>query len=62
MLGDDDRVFEWLERAYEDREFGLHVFLKTDPKFARLYPNPRFQALLRRMEFPEELPGRSLDT
>ena len=53
VLGDDERAFEWLERAYEDREFEIHVFLKTDPQFVRLYPDPRFQDLLRRMGYPE---------
>ena len=50
-LGDRDRAFEWLERAYEQRETGL-VKLQVDPDWDTLRDEPRFQELLRRMEFP----------
>ncbi len=52
-LRDDERAFEWLERAYEERAFFLGVFLKVEPVFSRLHSDPRFQDLLRRMNYPE---------
>ena len=47
-LGDKDRALEWLEKAYEDRSFGL-TRLKVDPRFDPLRADPRFAGLLRRM-------------
>ncbi len=52
-LRDDERAFEWLERAYEERDFNLGMFLKTSSVFVRLHSDPRFQDLLRRMNYPE---------
>lgn len=50
--GQSHHALEWLERAYEERSANLS-FLKTDPMFPdRLRDDPRFQALLRRMNFP----------
>ena len=51
-LRDDERAFEWLERAYEERDFQLGMSLKREPVFVRLYSDPRFQDLLRRMNYP----------
>jgi tetratricopeptide (TPR) repeat protein len=51
-LGDNDRAIEWLEKGYEDREW-LIRFLQVDPMFDPLRSDPRFQSLLRRMNFPE---------
>lgn len=51
-LGDADRAFIWLERAYEDRVWPM-VYLKVDPLVDRLRSDPRFQTLLRRMNYPE---------
>jgi tetratricopeptide (TPR) repeat protein len=50
-LGDKDRAFEWLEKAYSDR-FWMMSFLKVDPRWDRLRSDARFQDLLRRMAFP----------
>jgi eukaryotic-like serine/threonine-protein kinase len=47
-LGDKERAFEWLEKAFEDRSWGM-VRLKVDPRFDRLHADPRFASLLRRM-------------
>jgi len=50
-LGDPDQAFAWLEKAYEDRSNALQL-LKVDPRVDRLRSDPRFQDLLRRMNFP----------
>ena len=47
-LGEKDQAFEWLERAYEERE-ALLMYLKGSPLFDPLRDDPRFQDLLRRM-------------
>jgi len=47
-LGQKDRAFEWLEKAYQSRDEML-VFLKVDPKWETLRPDPRFQDLLHRL-------------
>ena len=51
-LGEQDQAMSWLNRAAEDRDAmlpHLNVFPALDP----LRADPRFQALLRRMHFPE---------
>lgn len=45
------RPFDWLERGYEDRDPDM-AFLNTYPVFDPLRGHPRFQDLLRRMNFP----------
>lgn len=50
-LGDTNEAFEGLRKAYQEHE-GRLVALKVDPMFDPLRPDPRFQDLLRRMNFP----------
>jgi TolB-like protein/DNA-binding winged helix-turn-helix (wHTH) protein/Tfp pilus assembly protein PilF len=50
-LGEKDQAFEWLERAYKAHDKGL-TYLKVDPPLDPLRSDPRFQDLLRRMNFP----------
>ena len=50
-LGEHDQAVEWLLKASEDRD-GLLPFLKESPAFDPIRPDPRFQDLLRRMNFP----------
>jgi TolB-like protein/Tfp pilus assembly protein PilF/predicted Ser/Thr protein kinase len=50
-LGDKDQAFSYLEKAYEDRDYALNM-LQVDPGFDPLRSDPRFQDLLRRMNFP----------
>src|SRR5208282_107481 len=50
-LGDRNQAFDWLEKAYEERARAL-VMLKVEPKVDPLRSDPRFQDLLRRMNFP----------
>ena len=51
-LGDDDRAFEWLERAYQGRAFDL-VGLRTNAAFIPLHEDERFLDLVRRLRLPE---------
>jgi hypothetical protein len=50
-LGEKDQAFEWLEKAYEVRDWGM-PFLKVDQTLDPLRSDARFQDLLRRMNFP----------
>jgi TolB-like protein/Tfp pilus assembly protein PilF len=52
-FGDRDRAFEWLARAYEQRDAGMHG-LKFDVPFRNLRGDPRFAALLAKMNLPVE--------
>ncbi|HEY3132941.1 MAG TPA: winged helix-turn-helix domain-containing protein [Acidobacteriota bacterium] len=47
-LGDKDRAFEWLEKAYQDRS-EVFVWLKVEPLLDDLRPDPRFAGLMRRV-------------
>jgi serine/threonine-protein kinase len=51
FLDEFDAAFEWLETAYEERDFMLAFLLPADPTDAaeRLRRDPRGQALLRKM-------------
>ena len=51
-LGEHEKAIDWLDKAYQDRSNGM-VFLKVDPQLDPLRSNPRFQALLRRLNLPE---------
>jgi len=51
-LGNTDQAIQWLERAYEVRDQGM-FYLKVDPPLDPLRADPRFQDLVRRMNFPE---------
>jgi hypothetical protein len=49
-LGEKDKAFEWLGKAYEDRSIGSSlVSIKVDPIYDPLLSDPRFTDLLRRM-------------
>jgi tetratricopeptide (TPR) repeat protein len=50
--GDEERMYEWLQKAYDERS-GKLVFLKVDPAFEPYRSEPRFQALMRRVGLPE---------
>jgi TolB-like protein/Flp pilus assembly protein TadD len=50
-LGNKEEALRWLERAYQLRAEWM-VLLKVDPCFDDLRPEPPFQELLRRMNFP----------
>ena len=51
-MGENDLAFEWLERALRERSTYL-AFVNIEPIFDPLRSDPRFQSLLRRLNFPE---------
>lgn len=51
-LGERDPAFDWLDRAYEQREVHL-VSLKVDPALDGLRADERFVQLMRRVGLPE---------
>jgi serine/threonine protein kinase/Tfp pilus assembly protein PilF len=50
--GEKDKAFEWLERAYQQRDSGLNG-IAYDPLFAGLKADPRFAALLKKLELTD---------
>jgi TolB-like protein/Flp pilus assembly protein TadD len=50
--GERDKAFEWLDRSYAQRDNGL-VGIKDDPLMKSLHADPRYAALLRKMNLPE---------
>lgn len=50
QLGDKDRAFEWLEKAYRNRS--CLYWLRQDPRFESIHSDPRFQELLAKVNFP----------
>jgi tetratricopeptide (TPR) repeat protein len=53
LAGEQDKAFEWLEKAYEERDGQDITNLKCDPSFKNLHGDPRFADLLRRLGLPE---------
>jgi serine/threonine-protein kinase len=51
-LGEKDQALTWLERAYEEHDQGM-VDINAYPGLDALRSDPRFQALVRRMNFPQ---------
>jgi serine/threonine-protein kinase len=51
-LGEKEAALASLEEALDTRDYAV-VWLKTDPTFDSLRSEPRFQALLRRLNLPE---------
>ena len=56
-MGNKDEAFHWLETAYQERAAWM-AGLKLDPRLDDIRPDPRFQDLLRRMNFPLSHFGR----
>jgi TolB-like protein/DNA-binding winged helix-turn-helix (wHTH) protein/Tfp pilus assembly protein PilF len=48
-LGDNDKAFEFLDKAYSEKSLELSFWLKSDLLLDSLRPDPRFQTLLRRL-------------
>ena len=53
LVGDKDKAFTWLDKAYDAREGASITLLKCDPYFKNLRGDSRFSAMLRRMGLPE---------
>jgi tetratricopeptide (TPR) repeat protein len=53
QLGNKDKAFEWLEKAYQDREGIPLSALNCDPGYKALHGDPRFSDLLRRLHLRE---------
>jgi serine/threonine-protein kinase len=51
-LGELDTAFEWLDRAFEARDDEL-LHLRLSPFYDGIRGDPRYQRLVRRMNFPE---------
>jgi TolB-like protein len=51
-LGLDEEAITWLGKAAEAHDVEI-VFIKVDPRFDRLRANPRFQEIVRSLNFPE---------
>src|ERR1700682_1408091 len=52
-LGDKDRAFELLERAFQERSPDIPWFLKADLRIDNLRSDPRYADLLRRAGLPQ---------
>jgi hypothetical protein len=52
LADDKDKAFEWLDKAYAERDGEDITLLKCDPAFKNLRGDPRFVALLRRLGLP----------
>lgn len=50
--GELDEAFKWLQHSYERREAAL-LYFKGDPEFKNLMGDPRYKALLEKMQLSE---------
>jgi TolB-like protein/Flp pilus assembly protein TadD len=50
--GEKDKAFEWLERAYVQRDGGLST-INADPAVRSLLDDPRYAALLKKLGLPQ---------
>lgn len=53
LAEEKDKSLMWLETAYEERVITFGLMLKVAPIFDSLRSDPRFQDIVRRMNFPE---------
>jgi TolB-like protein/DNA-binding winged helix-turn-helix (wHTH) protein len=52
-LGDKEQTLEWIEKAYQERDVMLPCLVKqTEPAFTLVKDEPRFQAILKKVQFP----------
>jgi hypothetical protein len=49
LLGDNDRAFEWLETAYQQRNLAMRTIL-TNPYLGRLQSDARYPAFLEKLD------------
>jgi hypothetical protein len=48
-MGEKEKTFEWLQKAYEEHDSGL-VSIAVEPMFEPVRSDPRFKDLLRRLK------------
>lgn len=51
-IGEREKALDWLGKAYEEGDMWLR-YLKVAPIYDSLRSEPRFKALLQRMNFPD---------
>ena len=52
-LGEKDKAFALLERAYQDRSYYMPSFLTMDERLDNLHSDPRFADLRKRVGLPQ---------
>ena len=50
--GESGKALDWLDRAFDQHDSALAIVVKHDPFLKALQGNPRFVALLRKMNLP----------
>ena len=50
-LGEPDEAFQWISRADEQLDTGI-LMVRYDPLLRKLHADPRWKALLRKMNLP----------
>ena len=50
--GERDKAFEWLQRAYDQRDLALARSVKANPLLRNLHDDPRWKPFLRKMNLP----------
>jgi len=55
-MGDADRTFQWLEKAYQSRETRIHQLPSTE--FDSVRSDPRYADLMRRIGLPPQVPAQ----
>ena len=51
QLSEKKEALNWLEKGFEEHDDEM-IMIRADPNFDSLHSEPRFEALLRRMNFP----------
>jgi hypothetical protein len=52
LLGNKDKVFFWLDKAYQERD-GFLACLVVSPMFEPVRSDPRYKALVKKIGFPQ---------
>ena len=60
LAGENQLALDWLERGFEEKDSNL-VGLATGITYRTLHKEPRYQELLRRMNFPDEVIAKILN-
>ncbi len=59
IMGDENKAFEWLEKAYQLRDVGLNEVL-AEPRFRKLHNDPRWTQLIDKLNFPNQVTEQNL--